>query len=506
MEDCVKDGSYLAGKASLLDYHLAGRYQVVPVDPGADLPVVLLTPAAQDPDWQRQLRFVLRREVRMVRVSMAEYARLVNATWQGADRQGNSDEHTERFTASVGNASVVSVLRTDLDLEQVVGGVTVAELVDRILSRAVTRGASDIHFEPAGDELKVRYRMDGVLHPVLAIDQVRQLEVISRLKILANMDIAEKRRPQDGRIVLTGAQKNVDVRVSAMPTPHGEKMVLRILDKSRQPLDLAALGIDGENLELFRDAIAKPDGMILVTGPTGSGKTTTLYAALNTILTPQINISTVEDPIEYLLAGVNQTQVHAEIGYTFAAAIRTFLRQDPDVIMVGEIRDEETAKYAIQAAQTGHLVFSTLHTNDAPSAVVRLLEMGVEPYLVASTVHLIMAQRLARRVCNACATRQPLTPAEQRYLVSNNAPLLPQTVLAGTGCKECGGSGYRGRVGLYEIMKVSPAVQELITSKASTQRIREKAIAEGMRGLQSEGVRLASSGATTVEEVRQVVG
>ena len=376
--------------------------------------------------------------------------------------------------------------------------------IDEVFSRAIAQGVSDIHFEPHESELKVRFRLDGVLQPVQSLEKARQNEVVSRLKILAGMDIAEKRRPQDGRIMVEGADKAVDVRVSSMPTPHGEKVVLRLLDKSRQPLDLKALGMEGRNLEMFEEAIRKPHGMILVTGPTGSGKTTTLYAALQRILSPRINISTVEDPIEYRLAGTNQTQMHADIGYTFAAAVRTFLRQDPDVIMIGEIRDTETAKYAIQAAQTGHLVFSTLHTNDAPSAMVRLLEMGMEPYLVASTVHLIMAQRLVRRICPACTGSRELREEELSYLRWEETE--PGVVHEGTGCGECSRTGFRGRIGIYEIMPVSGTIQDMVVDKVSTEKVREQALTEGMRSLKGEGLRLVKEGVTSLSELRAVVG
>ena len=492
------------GKASILEYPLAMHYRVVPVEQGEGRPLLLVTPVEQDIATYRRLRFLLRREVLFVHVSRERFDGLDDATWEGAARSGTIGDTTDaRFTATVaGGAPDAGGSAHGFEACFVDDGAP--EQVDRILSRAVAVGASDIHFEPAEDDLRVRFRMDGVLHPMAAINKTYQSEILSRLKILAGMDIAEKRRPQDGRILVQGTGKDVDVRVSAMPTPHGEKIVLRLLDKTRQALDLSAIGMEGENLTLFREAIEKPDGMILVTGPTGSGKTTTLYAALKTILSSHINISTVEDPIEYLLSGINQTQMHAEIGYTFAAAIRTFLRQDPDVIMVGEIRDAETAKYAIQAAQTGHLVFSTLHTNDAPGAVVRLLEMGVEPYLVASTVHLIMAQRLVRRICPDCRATRPATPDERRYIGIDNGD--PLDIAYGTGCERCASSGFRGRIGVFELMSVTPEVQELIAEKASTQRIREVALKQGMRPLRAEAVRLVRGGVTTVTEVKEVVG
>jgi type II secretory ATPase GspE/PulE/Tfp pilus assembly ATPase PilB-like protein len=289
-----------------------------------------------------------------------------------------------------------------------------------------------------------------------------------------------------------------------MPTPNGEKIVLRLLDKSRQPLDLQSLGLEGSHYDMFRQAIRRPHGMILVTGPTGSGKSTTLYAALKDIMSPRINISTVEDPIEYQIEGINQTQMHAAIGYTFANAVRTFLRQDPDVIMIGEIRDPETAKYAIQAAQTGHLVLSTLHTNDAPGAIVRLLEMGMEPYLVASTVHLIIAQRLVRRICASCKVTIKAAEDERRYCINNGIEL--DLTAKGKGCDECFGSGCRGRTGVFEIMPVSAEIQQIVIEKASTQKIRDLALEQGMLTLKQAALALIKREITSIGEVRAIVG
>lgn len=496
----------LRGNPSLLECAVAARYGVVPVERGPDTPVVLVTCREQDRLAYSRLRFLLNRELLFHVVDTEAFEALQLRTWSAAERSAAGDNvSAASYRASVHSAAQAgpsgagsSGILDDLDSRS-----TVAQ-VDGILSRAIAMGASDIHFEPREGDMQVRFRMDGVLQPVLSTPKARQEEMLSRLKILAGMDIAEKRRPQDGRIEVEGADKTVDVRVSSMRTPHGEKIVLRLLDKSKQPLDLRSLGIQGCNLELFDDAIRRPFGMILVTGPTGSGKTTTLYAALQTILNPEINISTVEDPIEYQIDGINQTQMHADIGYTFAAAVRTFLRQDPDVIMIGEIRDTETAKYAVQAAQTGHLVFSTLHTNDAPSAVIRLLEMGLEPFLVASTVHLIMAQRLVRRTCTTCGRTRPPTPEEQQFLASEG--LSADGVFEGEGCRACAQSGYRGRIGVYEIMPVTPEIQDLVTERVSTQKIRECALRQGMCSLRRDALTRAVESLTTVAEVKHVVG
>ncbi|MBL8025788.1 MAG: type II/IV secretion system protein, partial [Fibrobacteres bacterium] len=314
-------------------------------------------------------------------------------------------------------------------------------LVSNLISHAIKNGASDIHFEPFETELKVRYRIDGLLQEGKPIPNIRKPEVLSRLKIMAQLDIAEKRRPQDGKIRFDYEGRGIDIRVSTMPTGYGEKIVLRILDKSSVSLQMSSLGMEQTKLKSFESAVSRPYGMILVTGPTGSGKTTTLYAALNKVKSPQVNISTVEDPIEYNIEGINQTQVKPEIGLTFSTALRTLLRQDPNIIMVGEIRDRDTADIAVRAALTGHLVMSTLHTNDAPSAIVRLQDMGIEPFLITSTIHQIVAQRLVRRICENCKVEIPVdsTVAEKLSIVGS--------VFHGMGCQMCGNTGYKGRIG-----------------------------------------------------------
>lgn len=372
------------------------------------------------------------------------------------------------------------------------GASPIVRLVNEIISEAIHAGSSDIHFEPFERELKVRIRQDGVLRVHRTINARSKAEVVSRLKIMANMDIAEKRRPQDGRIRMEGAGQGVgqgvDVRVSTLPTEHGEKVVLRILDKSAVPLDLARLGLDPERLDILEKALRQPYGMILMTGPTGAGKTTTLYSCINRIKSPEVNIVTVEDPIEYKLEGITQSAVKAEVEYTFANALRTILRQDPNVIMVGEIRDRETAEIAVRAALTGHLVLSTLHTNDAPGAVARLLDMGIEPFLLASALTLVGAQRLVRRVCPHCAPAEP-------------GDGLSPTAGKGRGCPACNRTGYSGRLGLYEVMPVSEAMRALIAERKDTATLREKAVQEGMLGLREDGLAKAKAGWTTLEEV-----
>jgi type IV pilus assembly protein PilB len=377
---------------------------------------------------------------------------------------------------------------------------SVVNLVNQILTDAIRMGASDIHVEPYERILRVRYRLDGVLHDVLqpSLDKTRPLT--SRLKIMAGIDIAEKRRPQDGRIRVKQGGRTIDIRVSTLPTDFGEKVVLRILDKSRVELDLTKLGFEESDLALFQRTIELPYGMVLVTGPTGSGKTTTLYAALSHLNRPDINITTIEDPIEYNLAGINQTHIRPEIGLTFAAALRSILRQDPDVIMLGEIRDTETAEIAVRAALTGHLVFSTLHTNDAPSAVTRLVDMGVEPFLVAPSVKLIIAQRLLRKLCDRC--KQPVQPDMQLLREFGVNHIKKNVTFFGPkGCPACQGFGFQGRTAVYELVPVQNRLAELIAQKAGAGDFRAAAREEGLTSLREAALKKAERGETSFDEV-----
>lgn len=374
---------------------------------------------------------------------------------------------------------------------------SIVQQVERIIHRAIKEGISDIHIEPYESFFRVRYRLDGVLHTVGQLNLAQRDAVISRLKIMAGLDIAEKRRPQDSRIRVDHENRSVDLRVSTLPTAHGEKVVLRVLDKSALTLDLSMLGFEEEGRNAFQQAIKSPNGQILVTGPTGSGKTTTLYSALDTLNTEQVNITTIEDPIEYNLPGINQAQVRSDIGFTFAQALRAFLRQDPNIIMVGEIRDTETADIAVRSALTGHLVLSTLHTNDAPSTVTRLVDMGVEPYLVASSVRLVAAQRLVRCVCPNC--KQLGTP-DPAVLAELGLSEDTETV-EGEGCPQCSGTGFQGRTALFEIMPLSEQIAEMITEDRSTSDIRTQAKEEGMRTLRESGARKIRREETTPGEV-----
>jgi type IV pilus assembly protein PilB len=373
----------------------------------------------------------------------------------------------------------------------------VVKLVNTLLAEAVKIGASDIHIEPYERHVRVRYRLDGVLEEVMEPPFKLKNAIISRLKIMSELDIAERRIPQDGRIKIKISGKKIDLRVSTLPTIFGEKVVMRILDKSNLNIDLAAFGMEQLAMENIMEATAAPYGMVLVTGPTGSGKTTTLYSCLQRLNTAERNIMTAEDPVEYNIDGINQVQVREEVGLTFAAALKAFLRQDPNVVMVGEMRDLETASIATKAALTGHLVLSTLHTNDAPSTINRLIDMGVEPFLVASSTNLIMAQRLVRKICTNCKVEEKLPP--EALLDIGLKP--GTTVYRGQGCDRCGGNGYSGRQGLYEVMPVTPSIRDMILDRCSANELKQKAMEEGMLTLRQDGLIKVQKGISTVEEV-----
>jgi len=381
----------------------------------------------------------------------------------------------------------------------------VVRLVNIILTDAIKRGASDIHIEPYEKTFRVRYRIDGILQEIMTPPLRLKDAITSRIKILAKLDIAEKRLPQDGRIKLKakveGRTRELDYRVSTVPTLFGEKVVLRLLDKENLRLDMTKLGFEKSSLKKFEDAILKPYGMVLVTGPTGSGKTNTLYSAISRINTPEVNIMTAEDPVEFQLPGVNQVQMKESIGLNFAAALRAFLRQDPNIILVGEIRDFETAEIAIKAALTGHLVLSTLHTNDAPSTISRLMNMGIEPFLVATSVNVIAAQRLVRRICSNCKEEVEVPIQGLLSVGFSEAEAHSLKVYRGRGCDRCGNTGYKGRVGLFEVMEITEDIRELILSGATVVELRRKAIEEGMITLRQSGLHKIREGITTIEEV-----
>jgi len=380
----------------------------------------------------------------------------------------------------------------------------VVKLVNMVLVDAIQKGASDIHFESYEKIFRIRFRMDGMLHEMLAPPKRLESAILSRLKIMSNLDIAERRLPQDGRIKLRYNSREIDFRVSTLPTIFGEKAVLRILDKESLKLDLTQLGFDEWSLDKFNAAIHQPYGMVLITGPTGSGKTTTLYSGIHTINSPDVNIMTAEDPVEYNLKGVNQVQINEGVGRTFAAALRSFLRQDPDVILVGETRDLETAQISIRAALTGHLVFSTLHTNDCPSTIARLLDMGIPPFLVASSLLLVLAQRLGRKVCKQC--REPYDADEESLVAYGHVPSGKGKVqfYKGKGCATCNFTGMKGRVAIYEVMPVTEEIRAAILKNVGTAELRSLAESQGMKSLRQNGLLKVIEGTTTIEEVLRV--
>ncbi len=397
--------------------------------------------------------------------------------------------------------------KADLDsLHEVVEDAPIVKFVNLLITQGIQDGASDIHLEPNEHDLLVRFRIDGVLHEMMRSPRNIHAGVVSRLKIMAEMNIAERRVPQDGRLSVSAHGRKVDLRIATLPTVWGEKVVMRILDNSTAHLDLSQLGFSPENYSRFAESFTKPYGMLLVTGPTGSGKSTTLYATLNIINRPEVNIITVEDPVEYRLAGVSQVQTNPKAGLTFASALRSILRSDPDIVLIGEIRDHETAQIAIEAALTGHLVLTTLHTNDAPSAVTRLVEMGIEPFLVGSALDCVLAQRLARRLCMSCREEYKPTPetlAAARFPWDPAGPL--PVLYRSKGCAKCAHTGYRGRVALHEVMQVSETLERMAVERATTAEITSAARAEGMQSLRLDGMAKVLGGVTSLDEVLRVV-
>ncbi len=412
---------------------------------------------------------------------------------EGASADTAADGSATQEFGAIGDEEDVEYLR-DMASE-----VPVIRIVNQMISRALESRASDIHIEPYESELKIRYRIDGILHDMESPPRQMKSAIISRFKILAQLNIAERRLPQDGRFKVKVAGKDVDLRISTIPTLYGESVVIRLLERSQIFSDLHSLGFPDDILQRFSDMITKPHGMVLVTGPTGSGKTTTLYGALQKINDPGKKIITVEDPVEYQLAGINQIQVKPQIGLTFANGLRSIVRQDPDIIMIGEIRDFETAEIAVQAALTGHLVLSTLHTNDSAGAISRLLEMGVQDYLLASSLLCVLAQRLVRRLCMNCRKEVPFEGTKFEGWVDP-----PDTVWGPTGCEACSGTGYIGRIGIYELLRISPAVSKLIVERTDAGSIRSFALTQGLSLLKQDGWQKARDGVTTIEEVLRV--
>ena len=394
------------------------------------------------------------------------------------------------------------------DIREQVDEAPIVKLVNSIMAQAADDGASDIHFEPQAKEMIIRFRNDGVLHEIMSVPRRMQAGVLSRLKIMADLDIAERRVPQDGRIGLMVSGKPIDMRVASLPTVYGEKIVIRLLDRSNVMLRLEDLGFAEKSLARYKKSFTKPYGAILVTGPTGSGKSTTLYATLNILNSSEKNIITVEDPVEYRLAGINQVQANPKAGLNFASALKSILRCDPDIIMIGEIRDRDTAQIAIESALTGHLVLSTLHTNDAPGALSRLTEMGIEPFLTASAVDCVLAQRLARKLCESC--KEPFKPSQEMLRRNDFTQEAVDgweevTLYKPTGCSRCNGTGYKGRLGLYEVMLVTEAIERLTVERKSADEINRVAQAEGMKSLREDGIDKVLQGRTSVEEIARVI-
>jgi type IV pilus assembly protein PilB len=490
----------------LIPFETAKRYQILPLSRvGASLTIAMVDPTnvfAMD-----DIKFMTGFNIEPVVASEISILEGIDKAY-GATKE----EDLEQVMLSMSEMDESDVeLQADqaelglADLERAADEAPIVKLVNLVLTDAVKRGASDIHMEPYEKQFRVRFRIDGVLQEIMTPPLKLKDAIISRVKIMSKLDISEKRLPQDGRIMLKmnigGRKKQLDFRVSTLPTLWGEKIVLRLLDKENLRLDMTKLGFEPESLVKFEKAILKPYGMVLVTGPTGSGKTNTLYSAISQLNKPDTNIMTAEDPVEFQLAGVNQVQMKEQIGLNFATALRAFLRQDPNIILVGEIRDFETAEIAIKAALTGHLVLSTLHTNGAPETITRLMNMGIEPFMVATSVHLICAQRLIRRICKDCTA---VVDVPQQTLVEEGfSPEEAKTVKIqkGKGCTVCNSTGYKGRCGLYEVMEVDDEIRELILVGASALELKKKAIERGMITLRRSGLVKVAAGMTTLEEV-----
>jgi type IV pilus assembly protein PilB len=458
--------------------------------------VVLAADAARE-DLATEISFALGREVRVIPGDPDELRTLLRRHFGGGDAATHDDAGSR--------VQVSTAVAADAPLREDLAGIAarapVVQFVNQVLSRAIAERASDIHFEPFERDFRVRCRVDGTLREFEAPSLAMALPVTSRLKVMANLDIAERRVPQDGRIQIRQEGKDVDLRVSTLPTQFGESVVLRVLDQSAVKLDLADLGLPEPILTGLNRVIRRPAGIVLVTGPTGSGKTTTLYSALRAINTPDVKLLTIEDPVEYEVEGVRQVPVNLAAGLTFSSALRSFLRHDPDVIMVGEIRDVETAQIGIQAALTGHLVLSTLHTNDAPSAATRLVDMGVEPFLLASTIEAVLAQRLVRKICQECLESDRPSAALRDQFGLRREPAGPHEFLRGAGCSACHGTGYRGRMGIFEWLELDEELRKLILERAPAEVLRDKAAGKGMRSLRQEGLKAVFAGLTSLEEV-----
>ncbi len=490
----------------LVPAETAQKYQILPLSrAGANLTIAMVDPTnvfAMD-----DIKFMTGYNVEPVVASETAIMDSIDKYYGSAHSLQLKEVMSELAETDDGDVEVLEEA-SDIDLEELERSseeAPVVKLCNLILTDALRRGASDIHIEPYEREFRVRFRIDGVLYVVMNPPMKLRDAMISRLKIMSKLDISEKRLPQDGRIKIrmnsNGKMRELDYRVSTLPTLFGEKVVLRLLDKENLMLDMTKLGFEVSSLKHFEEAILKPWGMVLVTGPTGSGKTNTLYSAISRLNTPETNIMTAEDPVEFNLVGINQVQMKDSIGLNFAAALRSFLRQDPNIVLVGEIRDFETAEIAVKAALTGHLVLSTLHTNDAPSTINRLMNMGIEPFLVATSVHLICAQRLVRRICKEC--RSPMEVPPQALIDVGFEPddAKNATIFKGQGCTTCNNTGYKGRLGLYEVLECTDEIRQMILEGASAMEIKKQAIEDGMLTLRRSGLQKIADGQTTIDEV-----
>lgn len=482
----------------LVPQEVVQKHQVIPVKrSGSTLSLAMVDPT--DVLAVDDIKFMTGYDVEPMVASEASIITAINRFYDSAHDLQKVIEQTQEELDIVQESDEDSVNVSQL--KEAVEEAPVVKLANLILTEAIKKGASDIHIEAYEKKFRVRYRIDGILYEAMSPPMKLKAALTSRLKIMADLDISERRLPQDGRIKLKMKDKEVDLRVSTLPCLFGEKIVMRILDKGNLTLDLTKLGFEPKALDDFMKAITSPYGMVLVTGPTGSGKTTTLYSALSYINTTDINIMTAEDPVEYNLMGINQVQMKEEIGLNFAAALRSFLRQDPDVVMVGEIRDYETAEIAVKAALTGHLVLSTLHTNDAPSTINRLLNMGIEPFLVASSTILILAQRLVRRICRECKEVEKIPPEALIEIGISPDEAKTMTCYKGKGCPTCNNTGYKGRLALYEVMPIGEELREQILQGSSADEVKRVAIRSGMATLRISGLQKLREGLTTVEEV-----
>ncbi|MGB2819498.1 MAG: GspE/PulE family protein [Phycisphaerae bacterium] len=496
LEASPPDGEFLAQFPA----RILMTYRLVPISK-EDGVVTVASNRLFDTSGLDELRMACGLEVRPALAPSSEIGRCINALLGvGADTLQSLVSEAEEDGVEV----VAGESDEDMDLESAAQDASIVKFVNQVLAEAIERRATDVHFEPFEKVLRVRYRVDGVLQEANVPPEVRQfqLAIVSRLKILSRLDIAEKRLPQDGRIKLKVSSREIDVRVSVIPMLHGEAVVLRLLDRGTTLLGLEHLGMSEGDRQLFEEVLALPHGIVLVTGPTGSGKTTTLYAALSRINEVERKIVTIEDPIEYHLHGINQIQVSTKAGLTFGRGLRSILRHDPDVLLVGEIRDLETADIAVQASLTGHLVFSTLHTNDAPGALTRLVDMGIEPYLVASSLEMVLAQRLVRLICPQC--RERAGPDDVAALRAEFGGDAPEAFHYGRGCRHCQGSGYLGRTGIFEMMPIDESVRAMVLERASSGDIRRQAMGAGMKCLRDDGWRLVRAGRTTPAEVLRV--